>query len=855
MSSNPIPGNSAVGGFGANVPSSYHQTANHQIQQQHNNQQAYVAAAAAAAANVQQQHAASQQTPYVFINQVTANVNVHHGPVANGNNQQHQAGARDAGNNGGITPGPNQPPHLQHSPGMAIMPNQTLACPPLQGTPPTGMHPIHMQPGQMGTSNGMLPQSMNQPPPHQTNVPTSLAASGMASGHPSGALLPPMMANNFQLPHHQNLNAIPYNAIPPRPGALSSQQPPATPNAATMMSMQQLHQMYGYPIYIPNVPSQVPPYGHTAPIHAMPQPQLPQGHPHLQHMTQVQQAPLNVQPSPTQRQGVHPLPSAQAQPIILRNPLSPPAMQPIANPNNSLSGILVSQQHQKPINPTVNTGNQRPSFIPHVSTNPMGASHNTVTQPTVPNRMAPAMTTLQNQSQLNPQAAFFPNQQPAKIPLPTSTPLSAINPSDSFQVPQQLENRNVPQDMPVVIASQRQTPNYTSTASAPKNITEQSNITSDVNNTQEATNIGFEEDDESCKASSNDEPSSHDEEGLAFGTVDIKSLVAQGDVTAFHGETSETMTHYSEDVESSAGILTESEIQNMQKDGMVNHDINSMALNVEATKGNKDETADGTSIGDDKNPSIESSDQPTKKPTWASLFKSSSSMAGAGVTHIPSSNDSIYLSEGKPTARIQPYKEILNESVDSTAMASQCGSNDMAFSGKDVEMGNYLKDYSMNHRAPSIKPRGLSNRSNWCFVNAILQALVACPPFYNLMKSLPKDLLVLPSSESEQANNPSVKILRAVYHFFSEFSPLDNFPKLNHRSKNKKNEDLPLGKILEPTTIYNFLLGLDSDTFKVIEGRQEDAEEFLTFLLNGLNDEMISLLKLVEQERENSIER
>jgi hypothetical protein len=186
---------------------------------------------------------------------------------------------------------------------------------------------------------------------------------------------------------------------------------------------------------------------------------------------------------------------------------------------------------------------------------------------------------------------------------------------------------------------------------------------------------------------------------------------------------------------------------------MVNHDNKSMALNVEATKGNKDETADGTSIGDDKNPSIESSDQPAKKPTWASLFKSSSTMAGAGVTLIPSSNDSIYLSEGKPTARIQPYKEILNESVDSTAMASQCGSNDMAFSGKDVEMGNYLKDYSMNHRAPSIKPRGLSNRSNWCFVNAILQALVACPPFYNLMKSLPKDLLVLPSSESEQANN------------------------------------------------------------------------------------------------------
>ena len=171
-------------------------------------------------------------------------------------------------------------------------------------------------------------------------------------------------------------------------------------------------------------------------------------------------------------------------------------------------------------------------------------------------------------------------------------------------------------------------------------------------------------------------------------------------------------------------------------------------------------------------------------------------------------------------------------------------------------MGNYLKDYSLNHRAPSIKPRGLSNRSNWCFVNAILQALVACPPFYNLMKSLPKDLLMV--STSDKINrNPSVKILHAVYYFFSEFAPLDNFPKLNHRqNKNKKNEDLPLGKILEPTTIYNVLLNLSSDTFKVIEGRQEDAEEFLTFLLNGLNDEMMALLKLADQQdQRDRIER
>ena len=39
--------------------------------------------------------------------------------------------------------------------------------------------------------------------------------------------------------------------------------------------------------------------------------------------------------------------------------------------------------------------------------------------------------------------------------------------------------------------------------------------------------------------------------------------------------------------------------------------------------------------------------------------------------------------------------------------------------------------------------------------------------------------------------------------------------------------------------------------WKVVEGRQEDAEEFLTCLLNGLSDEMTEQIKLVEPERKD----
>lgn len=53
-----------------------------------------------------------------------------------------------------------------------------------------------------------------------------------------------------------------------------------------------------------------------------------------------------------------------------------------------------------------------------------------------------------------------------------------------------------------------------------------------------------------------------------------------------------------------------------------------------------------------------------------------------------------------------------------------------------ILLSEFLYNYQLDHKAVSLQPRGLTNRSNYCYINAILQALVACPPFYNLMKVL-----------------------------------------------------------------------------------------------------------------------
>jgi ubiquitin carboxyl-terminal hydrolase 10 len=159
-------------------------------------------------------------------------------------------------------------------------------------------------------------------------------------------------------------------------------------------------------------------------------------------------------------------------------------------------------------------------------------------------------------------------------------------------------------------------------------------------------------------------------------------------------------------------------------------------------------------------------------------------------------------------------------------------------------VAQFLRNYQPNHVAAAILPRGLANRSNLCFINAILQALLACPPFYNLMKSLAalNDDLSSPPGRHHSAT----PMMEAMMEFVSEFAPLEAMNKSQKKDRGRKREDLPVGVPLEPACVYRALLQLKADTFKMEEGRHEDAEEFLTCLLNMLSEEMQSLMKLAD---------
>lgn len=76
------------------------------------------------------------------------------------------------------------------------------------------------------------------------------------------------------------------------------------------------------------------------------------------------------------------------------------------------------------------------------------------------------------------------------------------------------------------------------------------------------------------------------------------------------------------------------------------------------------------------------------------------------------------------------------------------------------------------------------------------------------------------------------------------------YRKWTPREKNKKDDvpEISRDSAFEPTVILKMLQALRTEMFP-IEGRQEDAEEFLSFILNRMNDEMIAVMKIIRKSK------
>ncbi|XP_044125427.1 ubiquitin carboxyl-terminal hydrolase 10 isoform X2 [Bufo gargarizans] len=207
--------------------------------------------------------------------------------------------------------------------------------------------------------------------------------------------------------------------------------------------------------------------------------------------------------------------------------------------------------------------------------------------------------------------------------------------------------------------------------------------------------------------------------------------------------------------------------------------------------------------------------------SWASLFHSSKPSPTPLVAYVETKPDP------PPADPPAPEKQVdINESpvpVTEDAVA--------------IKIAELLDGVKLIHKPVSLQPRGLINKGNWCYINATLQALVACPPLYHLMKCIPVYTKL-------QRPCTSTPMIDSFVRLMNEFSNMPVIPKAKPAvAGDKVVRDLRPGPAFEPTFIYQ-LLTVSKSTLSD-KGRQEDAEEYLGFVLNGLHEEMLCLKKLL----------
>ncbi|KFY27775.1 hypothetical protein V493_03312 [Pseudogymnoascus sp. VKM F-4281 (FW-2241)] len=134
-----------------------------------------------------------------------------------------------------------------------------------------------------------------------------------------------------------------------------------------------------------------------------------------------------------------------------------------------------------------------------------------------------------------------------------------------------------------------------------------------------------------------------------------------------------------------------------------------------------------------------------------------------------------------------------------------------------------------------LEPRGLVNTGNMCYMNSVLQVLVFCVPFYELLDQVGKR-----AAHSFKSDTP---LIDAMIMFMREFPIIDSAMSVEKlRMRLKDNELEKYGDAFTPDFVYEVIRTLPRFA-SMRRGHQQDAEEFLGFLLEGLHDECVQVMQ------------
>lgn len=172
-----------------------------------------------------------------------------------------------------------------------------------------------------------------------------------------------------------------------------------------------------------------------------------------------------------------------------------------------------------------------------------------------------------------------------------------------------------------------------------------------------------------------------------------------------------------------------------------------------------------------------------------------------------------------------------------TANGGQNGSP--GFGKKNTEsLAEALRSFNAEAKDSKIaflEPRGLVNTGNMCYMNSVLQVLVFCTPFYDFLDQVSKK-----AAHSFKSETP---LIDAMIMFMREFPVIDSAKSVEQLKMRLKEGELEqYGDSFTPDFVYDVMRRLPR--FVTMQrGHQQDAEEFLGFLLEGLHDECVHVMK------------
>lgn len=143
-----------------------------------------------------------------------------------------------------------------------------------------------------------------------------------------------------------------------------------------------------------------------------------------------------------------------------------------------------------------------------------------------------------------------------------------------------------------------------------------------------------------------------------------------------------------------------------------------------------------------------------------------------------------------------------------------------------------------------LEPRGLINTGNMCYMNSVLQVLIFCIPFYDFLDQVGKK-----AAHSFKSETP---LIDAMIMFMREYKVIDSAVSVEQLRRRLKSEELEqYGEPFTPEFVYDAIRKLPRFA-SMRRGHQQDAEEFLGFLLEALHDECAQVMRHLPNSAGNS---